>query len=37
VIVGTLLVTTVASLAKGRRSEPVPAGESAELPNRPVR
>src|SRR5512132_929280 len=37
VIVGTLLVTTVASLAKGRRSEPIPAGEPAELPNRPLR
>jgi tellurite resistance protein TerC len=36
VIVGTLVVTTVASLAR-RRPEPVPAGEPAELPNRPVR
>jgi tellurite resistance protein TerC len=31
VIVGTLVVTTVASLAR-RRPEPVPAGEPAELP-----
>jgi len=36
VIVGTLVVTTVASLAR-RRPEPVPAGEPAELPNRTVR
>src|SRR4051794_12702131 len=36
VIVGTLVVTTVASLAR-RRPEPVPAGEPAELPNRPGR
>jgi tellurite resistance protein TerC len=36
VILVTLVVTTVASLAR-RRPEPVPVGEPAELPNRPVR
>jgi len=36
VILGTLVVTTVASLAR-RRPEPVTAGEPAELPNRPGR